>query len=306
MSGDHMTRRAFMIESAALLGAIATVSPPALAENDSHRREQVAAKPLFVPKVPIKVAFLISDDFEVIDFAGPWEIFQDVLNPGTHKPAFELHTVSRSGKPVRASGGLRVAPEHSFESAALPNVLVVPAQSDDSEAVLSWIRKVAAHSDVTMSVCTGAFLLAKAGVLDGLEATTHHGAYKLLSVNYPRIRVHERVRYVDNGRIATSGGLSAGIDLALHIVARYFGEPVANRTAADVEYAGYGWKDPHNTGDIFERLKAEQKGRICSVCGMGPIGTEIALLHKGKTYYFCSDNCRTTFLKRPQAFVTRD
>jgi putative intracellular protease/amidase/YHS domain-containing protein len=306
MSGDHMTRRKFMIESTSLIGAMATVSPIALAEDNSNRWEQAAAKPLQVPKAPIKVAFLISDDFAVIDFAGPWEIFQDVLNPGTHKPAFELYTVSRSGKPVRARGGQRVVPEHSFESAALPNVLVVPAQSDDSEAVLSWIRKVAAHADMTMSVCTGAFLLAKAGVLDGLEATTHHGAYKLLSVNYPRIRVQQKVRYVDTGRIATSSGLSAGIDLALHIVARYFGESVANTTAAEVEYAGYGWKDPHNTGDIFDRLQAERKGRVCPVCGMGPIGTDVALLYKGKTYYFCSDNCRKTFVKRPQEFVTRN
>ncbi len=299
-----MKRRQFLIESTSLIGAMATVSPIALAENKLNRREQAAAKPLRVPKAPIKVAFLISDDFAVIDFAGPWEIFEDVLNPSTHKPAFELHTVSRSGKAVRARGGLRVVPEHSFESVALPDVLVVPAQSDDSEAVLSWIRKVAAHADMTMSVCTGAFLLAKAGVLDGLEATTHHGAYKLLSVNYPRIQVHEKVRYVDNGRIATSGGLSAGIDLALHVVTRYFGEAVANTTAAEVEYAGYGWKDPHNTGDLFDRLQAAQKGRTCPVCGMGPIGTEIASLYKGKTYFFCSDNCRKTFLKRPQVFVT--
>lgn len=301
-----MKRRQFLIESTSLIGAMATISPVAIAENQSKRWEQAAAKPLRVPKAPIKVAFLISDDFAVIDFAGPWEIFQDVLDPGTHKPAFELFTVSRSGKAVRARGGLRVVPEHSFESAALPNVLVVPAQSDDSEAVLSWIRKVAAHSDMTMSVCTGAFLLARAGLLNGLEATTHHGAYKLLSVNYPRIRVHERVRYVDNGHIATSSGLSAGIDLALHIVARYFGEAVANTTAAEVEYAGYGWKDPNTTGDIFDRLQAEQKGRICPVCGMGPIGTDIVLLYKGKTYFFCSDNCRKTFLKRPQVFVTRN
>jgi hypothetical protein len=147
-----------------------------------------------------------------------------------------------------------------------------------------------------MSDCTGAFLLVKARVLDGLEATTHHGAYKLLSVNYPHIRVREKVRYVDNGCIATSGGLSAGIDLALHIVARYFGESVANTTAADVEYAGYGWKDPHNTGDIFDRLQVEQKGRVCPVCGMGPIGTDVASLYKGKLTTFAQTTAERRLL----------
>ena len=159
---------------------------------------------------------------------------------------------------------------------------------------------------MTMSVCTGAFLLAKAGILDGLTATTHHGALKILSVNYPHIKVHEKARFVDNGRIATSAGLSAGIDLALHVVARYFGETVANTTATFEEYVGYGWKNPQDTGDIFDRIKAENKGRTCPVCGMGPIGTDIALPYKGKTYYFCSESCRKTFLKRPETFVPND
>jgi YHS domain-containing protein/putative intracellular protease/amidase len=303
MSGESKSRRKFMVESTSLITAISAAASGASANSSPDRGTKPALKPLKVPSAPITVAFLISDDFEVIDFAGPWEIFQSVLNPTTKKPAFKLYTVSKTGKPVRASGGLKVIPEYSFDSVTLPNVLVIPAQSDDSEPVLSWLRKAAAHTDVTMSVCTGAFLLARAGILNGLDATTHHGAYKLMQANFPHIRVQEKIRYVDTGRIATSSGLSAGIDLALHVVARYFGEQAASDTAAEVEYAGYGWKNPHDTGDIFDRLKSAKKGRICPVCEMGPIGTDISLLYKGKTYYFCSDGCKQTFKKHPEMFV---
>lgn len=297
-----MTRRELIIKSTAValgsaigpLEAVGTVLPNASNETK--------LEPLLLPKGPIKVGFLISEGFQTIDFAGPWEIFQDVINPKTHRPAFELYTVSQSGAPVKASGGLKVVPDHNFQTAPIPNVLAIPAQSDDSQTVLSWIRKVSAHTDLTMSVCTGAFLLAKSGLLDGLKATTHHGAYKLLSVNHPKIRVREKVRFVDNGRIATSSGLSAGIDLALHVVARYFGVEVADSTAADIEYVGYGWKNPNDTGDIFQRIEKAHKGLVCPVCMMGPIGKDILYRLDGKTYYFCSENCRRTFIKHPEQF----
>lgn len=298
------TRRNFLRNGAAFAASASALPSIALSNTSTHGGVEPTFEPLTPPKNgPIKVAFLISDDFAVIDFAGPWEIFGDVANPHTQKPAFTLYTVSRTGKPVKAMGGLTLIPEYSFDSAPKPDVLVIPAQADDSEPILAWIREASKHTSLTMSVCTGAFLLAKAGMLNGLKATTHHGAYKLLAVNYPHIHVREEVRFVDNGHIATAGGLSAGIDLALHVVARYFGSATAGTTAAFVEYAGYGWKNPHDTGDLFTRLQAEQKGRVCPVCGMGPIGTDIALLYRGKTYYFCSENCRATFVKRPDVFL---
>ena len=282
-----MTRREFMVGSTAMLGATAIASPAALAKDNANRREQAAAKPLRLPRGPISVAFLVSEGFQMIDFAGPWEIFQDVTDPKSGKPSFELFTVSRTGTPLKASGGLKVTPDHAFADAPVPNVLVIPAQTDKSADVLAWIRKVAAHADVTMSVCTGAFLLAEAGLLDGLPATTHHGAYNILAVEHPHVKVVEKVRFVDTGRVATASGLSAGIDLALHIVARYFGAAIADQTATYVEYAGYGWKNPHDTGDLFSRIDKEHKGLECPVCHMGPIGKDVSTLYEGKTYYFC-------------------
>jgi transcriptional regulator GlxA family with amidase domain len=101
---------------------------------------------------------------------------------------------------------------------------------------LNWLRRHAQTADVTMSVCTGAFVLAQAGLLDGLQATTHHSFYDLFQKMYPRIHLVRNVRYVENARISTASGLTSGIDLAFHVVARYFGEGIANQTAAWMEY----------------------------------------------------------------------
>jgi transcriptional regulator GlxA family with amidase domain/YHS domain-containing protein len=262
-------------------------------------------KPLPRPKGPIRVAFLVSEGFQMIDFAGPWEIFQDALDPKTDKPAFEVFTVSRTGAPIEASGGLKVTPDHSFGNAPAFHVLVIPAQGDMGPEVLAWVRKVSAHTDLTMSVCTGAFLLAKAGLLDGLPATTHHDFYDALAVEHPKIKVREKVRFVDVGQIATASGLSSGIDLALHVVARYFGAAAAERTAVFVEHMGHGWKDPQDTGDLFTRIERAQVGLKCPVCHMGLTGKAISTRYRGKSYYFCSDECRKTFLKQPGRFVER-
>ena len=297
-----MTRRDLLGAglSASALGPFAR-----LAEGLAPSADQAPLRPLSRPKGPIRVAFLVSEGFQVIDFAGPWEIFQDAVDPRTGKPAFEPFTVSREGTPVRASGGLRVTPDHSFADAPAPHILVIPAQRDDGAAVLDWVRKVSAHTDVTMSVCTGAFLLAKTGLLDGLPATTHHDFYDALAVERPKLKVRQRVRFVDAGRIATASGLSSGIDLALHVVARYLGLQVADRTAAYVEHAGYGWKNPHDTGDLFARVERERKGQECPVCHMGPVGKEFPTQYKGKTYCFCSEDCRKLFLKEPGRFAKR-
>ena len=295
-----MNRRTFLQTSASLAGAIIIAPKEALAQATSTSNP-TELKRITPPKGrAIKVAFLISEPVQVIDFTGPWEIFSQVMNPEREMPAFELYTVAKRKAAIRATGGLKIVPDFTFANAPTPDIVVVPAQGDDSEQVMNWLRKVNRHSQVTMSVCTGAFLLAKAGLLDGLEATTFHDAYKLMSVDHPKVKLKRQVRFVDNGHISTSSGLSAGIDLALHIVARYYGHQIADETAATLEYVGYGWKNPSDTGDLFPRIATQRKGPICPVCDMGPVGKGISYAYKGKTYYFCSEGCKKKFAKAPE------
>ncbi len=135
------------------------------------------------------MAFVISDGAVMIDFAGPWEVFQDVMNPQTKMPAFHLYTVAGTTTPIQASGGMKIVPDFSVHNAPPPKVIVIPAQNGESLALLNWIRQSTKNTDLTMSVCTGAFVLAKTGLLDGRPATTHHSAYKTLAADYLNIRV---------------------------------------------------------------------------------------------------------------------
>jgi transcriptional regulator GlxA family with amidase domain len=137
---------------------------------------------------------------------------------------------------LAAGPQLSVLPHYTFDTAPAPDVVVVGATSPPSARKLDWLRANARTADVTMSVCTGAFVLAAAGLLDGLTATTHHSFCADLAKAYPKVHVVCNVRYVENERISCAGGLTSGIDLALHVVARYFGEPVANQTAGWMEY----------------------------------------------------------------------
>jgi putative intracellular protease/amidase len=155
---------------------------------------------------------------------------------------FHLYTVAESSKPIRVSGGMQVVPDYTFENAPKANIVIVPAQGNDSPKMMAWIRKMSKESDVLMSVCTGALLLAESGVLDGKSATTHHEAYATMEHAYPKISVQKRMRYVQSDPVIfTSGGLSSGIDLALHVVELYYGRDVANETVRHLEYEGTGW-----------------------------------------------------------------
>ena len=191
----------------------------------------------------IKVAFCISRGSNVIDMAGPWEVFQDTMldGEGGHAHPFELFTVAAEAEPVRATGGLHLIPDFAVADAPASHVVVVPAMRA-SEAVLEFLRQRAQSADLVMSVCTGAFQLGRAGLLDGLEATTHHDFWDAFAEEFPRVKLHRGLRFVENPRVATAGGLTSGIDLALRVVSRYFGEPVAARTAEYMEYQGTGWR----------------------------------------------------------------
>lgn len=208
-------------------------------------------QPLIAPKGRrIKVAFAINPGVQVIDLAGPWETFQDTyLSPQASEPAFEMFTVSERLHPLRGSGGLMITPDYTVDNAPLPDVVVVPHfdQPDpgDPTAISSihqWIRRMHEHAALTMSICTGAFQLAKTGLLDDIPMTTNRLASDNFAKTFPKIDLRRGPRFVEAERIATAGGLSAGIDLALRVVSRFYGAPIARNTAVRMEYAGNGWR----------------------------------------------------------------
>jgi len=195
----------------------------------------VAAQPLR-PRDGIRVAFLLGDHANVIDTAGPWEVFQDAMGEADGKMAhFALYTVAPTADAVRMTGGLTVQPTHSIADAPQPDVIVVPAQRSTPES-RAWLKTASEKAELTMSICTGAFQLGRVGLLDGLAATTHHEFWDAFEKEFPTVKLQRGPRFVDNGRIATAGGLTSGIDLALHVVGRYFGEETATRTAAYMEH----------------------------------------------------------------------
>jgi transcriptional regulator GlxA family with amidase domain len=196
-------------------------------------------------KGKIPVAFAISEGVTVIDFAGPWEVFQDVHVRDRGKDMdeqmpFELFTVSEKTEALTGSGGLKLVPDYTFDTAPQPKVVVVPAQRG-SQALHAWLRKMSTSTDLIMSVCTGAFQLGKAGLLAGKSATTHHEFLDRFAQAFPDVAVKRGLRFVEEEKISTAGGLSSGIDLALRVVDRYFGREVAQATATYMEYQGKGW-----------------------------------------------------------------
>jgi transcriptional regulator GlxA family with amidase domain len=249
-----MKRRAFL-QNSALAGAAIGISnfPGALgqmAQSDNRNAQPlntVNDNRLTPPaKGKINVAFLISRAATMIDYAGPWEVFQDVHVPtrGTdmdEQMPFELFTVSDTTDPVIGTAGLKIIPNYTFQTAPLPKVIVIPAQAGRSQAMFDWLAKVSETADVVMSVCTGAFILAKAGVLNGKQATTHHDFIDRLAKEYPNIDIKRGLRFVEGPKISTAGGLTSGIDLALRVVDRYFGREVAQATATYMEYQSKGW-----------------------------------------------------------------
>jgi transcriptional regulator GlxA family with amidase domain len=191
------------------------------------------------------VAILLFPDVEVLDFCGPFEVFA-VTGRWTDPPACNVYTVAERAGPLLARNGLSVNPQYLLSDCPLPDLLVVPGgQGSRKEmhhpALIDWIRHMAAGAELVLSVCTGALLLGKAGLLDGLDATTHHGALDLLRQVAPQARVCQDRRFVDNGKVITSAGIAAGIDASLHCVARLCGRELAARTARHMEYP---WQPP--------------------------------------------------------------
>jgi putative intracellular protease/amidase/YHS domain-containing protein len=277
-------------------------------KNDVDKNDnsggQLATRPnpLVPPaKGPIPVAFLISDGAVVIDFAGPWEVFQDV-HDAQGRGFFNLYTVAETTKPVTASAGLKIVPDYTFQTAPSPKVIVIPAQNGDSPEMREWIRKSSKTADVTMSVCTGAYVLAKTGLLSGKAATTHHSAYSEFAMQFPDIQLKRGARFVEDGNLASSGGLSSGIDLAVRVVERYYGRERAEQTADMMEYQGRGWLDP-NSNQVYAKARVStDEHPVCPVCEMDADPT-LKSVYNGKTYYFCSTDHKELFESAPAKFA---
>jgi putative intracellular protease/amidase/YHS domain-containing protein len=297
----------FSIASSVPMWAPGESAPAGAAADDKSVNTSGRLTP---PADGVPVAFVLSEGAVVIDFAGPWEVFQDAAS-GTgmnmNMSLFQLYTVAESAKPIKASGGMKIVPDYTFINAPAPKVIVIPAQSaqsNPSPAMQAWIGKSAKTADVTMSVCTGAFLLANMGLLSGKGATTHHAAYKQMAMNYPDINLKRGARFVDNGNVATSGGLSSGIDLALHVVERYYGREAAKNTAYQMEYQGTGWMDPNSNQVYAAKLISTDAHPLCPVCDMDvdPANSPKSV-YKGKNYYFCSDGHKQQFDRGPDKYI---
>jgi transcriptional regulator GlxA family with amidase domain len=311
MKGRELLKTAaeFGLMAAIALSAIgdlsASPSPFETPSGPAGNKPEVKPDPLKPPaQGSIPVAFLVSEGAVMIDFSGPWEVFQDVMIPGRADHPFRLYTVAETTAPIRASGGMKIVPEYTVENAPAPKVIVIPAQSEPSKAVLEWIRKSTKNTDVTMSVCTGAFVLAKTGLLSGKAATTFHAAFRSFAAQFPDIHLKRGARFVEDGNLATAGGLSSGIDLALRVVERYYGREIAQKTAYDMEYQGQGWMNPDSNQVYAEERISTDEHPLCPVCQMDvDQATAPKSVYKGKTYYFCSPGDKAQFDATPDKFM---
>jgi len=189
-----------------------------------------------------RTAIVIFDDVEVLDFAGPFEVFSVTGRRQKLEP-FDVYTVAERLAPVAARNGLSINPRYAFADCPPPDILVVPGgygtrREMKNPVMLEWITRVAPSCELVLSVCTGALVLGAAGLLDDRDATTHFMAFDELRAVAPNARVHEDQRIVDNGKVILSAGVSAGIDMSLHVVTRLLGADVAHETARYMEYEG--------------------------------------------------------------------
>lgn len=191
------------------------------------------------------VGIVLFNDIEVLDFCGPFEVFSTTRLIEDKRQAemspFEVLLIAEKSNPVVTSGGMKVIPGHTFESCPKLDILVVPGgwgtrTELKNSAMLNWLRLRASEVETLTSVCTGSMLLGIAGLLDGHHATTHWRSLDWMRASFPAVTVEYDKHVVEDGRIFTSAGISAGIDMALKVVARYCGEATAQATAKHMEY----------------------------------------------------------------------
>ncbi|EOO27963.1 AraC family transcriptional regulator [Bacillus cereus BAG1X2-3] len=186
------------------------------------------------------VGIFLFNEVEVLDFAGPFEVFS--VTEVNEEKTFTVYTVSENGEMITARNGLKVQPDYSIENLPPVDILIIPGglgareYEIKNEIVIKWIGQQMKEVKLMTSVCTGALLLAKAGLLAGLKATTHWASIEKFKNEFQNVEVIENVKFVDEGHIITSAGISAGINMAFHIVKNLLGVHVAEDTAKRMEY----------------------------------------------------------------------
>ncbi|HFJ9463501.1 DJ-1/PfpI family protein [Bacillus cereus] len=186
------------------------------------------------------VGIFLFNEVEVLDFAGPFEVFS--VTEVNEEKTFTVYTVSENGEMITARNGLKVQPDYSIENLPPVDILIIPGglgarkYEIKNEIVIKWIRQQMKEVKLMTSVCTGALLLAKAGLLEGLKATTHWASIEKFKNEFQNVEVIENVKFVDEGHIITSAGILAGINMAFHIVKNLLGMHVAEDTAKRMEY----------------------------------------------------------------------
>ncbi len=191
---------------------------------------------------PRTVGILIFEGVELLDFAGPYEVFSAARDSAdSRERPLTVFAVAESMEPVTCRNGLVVQPRYSLADCPPLDILLVPGGQGTRTAIdraplIAWIAERAASTELTTSVCTGSFLLAKAGLLAGKATTTHWASVERLRNDFPQIEVRDAVRWVDEGNIVSSAGVSAGIDMALYLLQRLYGAEVADATARGMEY----------------------------------------------------------------------
>ena len=243
----------------------------------------------------LPVAFVIGKDAEVLDFCGPLEVFAQAWTKDGN-PLFAPYMVSGTMEPVKVGGGMRVLPDYTYKDAPAPKIIVIPAMNMEGlpPDMFDWIREASTKTDVTMSVCNGAFVLAKTGLLAGKRCTAHHGGYFRFAGMFPDVKLVRGARFVEEGKFASAGGVSSGIDLALRVVERYLGTEAAANLADGIEYQGKGWKNS-DSNDAYATLPELNESKpLCPLCLMDG-DRSIKTIYKGKDFFFCSQGEKDFF-----------
>lgn len=186
------------------------------------------------------VAILLFDNVEVLDFTGPYEVF-NAVNRVTGEKCFFVFTLSESGDQITARNGLKIVPDFSIKNCPAPDILIIPGGPGrkvvmNNVTITGWIKELYEKLELLLSVCTGAFIIGRTGLLKGWNATTHHNSFAEFEDTFKDVKLVKNVKYVDNGKIITSGGIASGIDMSLYVVERLFGKDTADNTKILLEY----------------------------------------------------------------------
>lgn len=187
------------------------------------------------------IGILLFNEVEVLDFAGPFEVFSITACGECNEKPFSVHTVAQTKDLIKARNGLKIKPDYDFYDAPKFDILIIPGGYGAEEievhnpTVINWIKNSISNVDIMASVCTGAFLLAEAGLLDGKKATTHWMDIDRLENEYTQVKIQRNIKFVDESPIITSAGISAGINMSFYIIKKLLGEEIASATAKRME-----------------------------------------------------------------------